>query len=333
LKTHHLWLWIGTVMLLAMAIAMPLAQTQAPSPPPGGGAVFPGGGRGGRVAPLQDPPANAAPVAPGDISMTPAVKPWTGPRMPDGQPDVQGTWNKSWAGAPGTNWDLEEGPDPRENAGGGGAGTRGEPPRKPVIVRTPDNKIPYQPWARALRNEIKKNFFNPTKPQDIDSNARCLPMGEARLALDQSFELLQTKGELWFLHPYHDQTRVVYLDGRPPLNPKVKLWYGDLIGRWEGNSLVIQSQNNNEGAWYDTYGNFYSNAAKFEERYVFDGDRVYVDVITTDPKVFTRPWTAHSEFVRAQNVNYVERWEYGCFEGERNVFTKLGKDNGTAEKK
>ena len=51
---------------------------------------------------------------------------------------------------------------------------------KPQMVRTPDGRIPYQPWARQQRIENRKNFFNPTELWHLDSNARCLPMGLRR---------------------------------------------------------------------------------------------------------------------------------------------------------
>jgi hypothetical protein len=303
------------VAVLFAAVAAPAAQRQGgperrPVPPPGGGKAVP-----------ITPPANAAPIAPGDVSLTPAVRPWTGPRTSDGQPDVSGSYAKNWVGARGPNFDIEEGQD-AEGIAHSGRGADAFP--VPQIVRTPDGRIPYQPWARALRIENRNNFFNPTELWHIDSNARCLPMGQPREALDQGFDIIQTAGLIVFNHGYNNLARQVYLDGRPPLSDKVKLWYGDAIGKWEGNSLVIESRNHNGAGWYDAYGNFHSEDLRLRERYVFDGDRVYYDAISDDPKVFTRPWTAHVQFVKSQGAP-VEQWESACFEGERNVVRKVNK--------
>lgn len=286
-----------------------LANFQAPPPVP------------------QTPPASAAPIAPGDISLTPAITPWTGRRTADGQPDVQGQYAKNWIGARGPNFDIEEGQDASEMK------ATGRNPAnfpRPSIVRTPDGRIPYQPWARALRIENRKNFFDPTELWHMDSNARCLPMGQPRIALDQGFEVVQSPGVVWFHHGYNNFPRAVYIDGRPALNDRVKLWYGDAVGRWEGNALVISSRNLNQAGWYDAYGNFHSDQLQLEERYVFEGDRVYYDVISTDPKVFTRPWTAHVQFVRS--AEKVEQWEAACFEGERNVSSKMHKGDEPEKK-
>jgi len=105
------------------------------------------------------------------------TSPWTGPRLPDGQPDVRGQWNKSWPGSNGANFDLEEGIDQLEIT------LTGRDPKnfpRPRVVQTPDGRIPYQPWARALREEIRRYVFDPTKVVHVDSNARCLQMGIPR---------------------------------------------------------------------------------------------------------------------------------------------------------
>lgn len=241
--------------------------------------------------------------------------PWTGPRTADGQPDVQGQWNKSWAGSNGANFDLEEGIDPEE------VKLTGRDPKnfpRPKVVQTPDGLIPYQPWARALRQEIRKHVLNPAKVVHIDSNARCLQMGIPRQSLDTGFELLQTPGFVHFVYPYNNAYRIIALDGRPHLDDRLKLWQGNSVGRWEGNTLVVDVRNLNEHGWYDAYGNFHSDALRLEERWVFvSPNRVHYEVTSHDPRVFTRPWTARNEFARAPEK--IEIWESGCIEGERNL--------------
>jgi len=257
----------------------------------------------------------AAVRAQSDAPLTPPAAAWTGPRTPDGQPDVQGSYAKNWIGSRGPNFDLEEGQDPDEMRA---TGRKPEDFPRPQIVRTPDGKIPYQPWARALRAENRKNFFNATELRHLDSNARCLPMGFPRESLDQGAEIVQAPGFVFFEYPYNSVVRTIYLDGRPPLNDRVKLWYGDSRGRWDGNTLIVEGRNVNEHGWYDTYGNFHSPDLRIEERFTFAGDRLYYDVTSDDGRVFTRPWTAHVEF--RKNAGPVdEPWETACFEGERDA--------------
>jgi hypothetical protein len=156
-------------------------------------------------------------------------------------------------------------------------------------------------------------------------------MGFPRESLDQGFEIVQTPGYVFFHYGYNNVARTIYLDGRPPLNDRVKLWYGDAIGRWDGNALVIEGRNLNESAWYDTYGNFHSSRLRTLERFTFVRNRIYYDATSDDPQVFTRPWTAHVEFVKREGPAE-EQWEAACFEGERNVEGKLG-DKATDKKR
>jgi len=248
-------------------------------------------------------------------TLTPPTAEWTGPRTSDGQPDVHGSFAKDWIGARGPNFDLEEGQDPEEMRA---TGRKPEDFPKPQMVRTPDGRIPYQPWARQQRIENRKNFFNPTELWHLDSNARCLPMGFPRESLDQGTEIIQTPGFVFFEYPYNSVVRTIYLDGRAPLNDRVKLWYGDSHGRWEGNTLVVEGRNFNEYGWYDTYGNFHSSDLRIEERFTFVGTRLYYDVTSRDPRVFSQPWIAHVEF-RKNTGNVEEPWETACFEGERDT--------------
>jgi hypothetical protein len=248
-------------------------------------------------------------------TLTPPTSEWTGPRTADGQPDVHGSYVKDWIGARGPNFDLEQGQDPEEMRA---TGRKPEDFPKPQMVRTPDGRIPYQPWARQQRIENRKNFFNPTELWHLDSNARCLPMGFPRESLDQGTEMIQAPGLVFFEYPYNSVVRTIYLDGRAPLSDRVKLWYGDSRGHWEGNTLVVEGRNFNEHGWYDTYGNFHSSDLRIEERFTFAGNRMYYDVTSHDPRVSSQPWTAHGEF-RKNTGNVDEPWETACFEGERDI--------------
>jgi hypothetical protein len=137
-------------------------------------------------------------------TLTPPTAEWTGSRTSDGQPDVHGSYAKDWIGARGPNFDLEEGQDPEEMRA---TGRKPEDFPKPQMVRTPDGRIPYQPWARQQRIENRRNFFNPTELWHLDSNARCLPMGFPRESLDQGTEIIQTPGFVFFEYPYNSVVR------------------------------------------------------------------------------------------------------------------------------
>ena len=88
-------------------------------------------------------------------------------------------------------------------------------------------------------------------------------------------------------------TRIVYLDGRPPLPAHVTLWNGDSRGRWEGNTLVVDVANNNSKARLARTGEFASEHLRLQERFTFEngGERYTYQATYTDPTVYTRPWT------------------------------------------
>jgi hypothetical protein len=86
---------------------------------------------------------------------------------------------------------------------------------------------------------------------------------------------------------------VIYLDGRPHLPSNLKLWNGDSRGHWEGNTLVVETTNNNSKARLGRSGEFVSENATIAERFIFDasGDRFTYDATYTDSTVLTRPFT------------------------------------------
>jgi len=105
------------------------------------------------------------------------------------------------------------------------------------------------------------------------------------------YEIRQYPGYVVFL--FDSGNRVIHLDGKPHLPPNLKLWNGDSRGHWEGNSLVVDTTNNNSKARLGRTGEFVSENATIVERFTFDpnGDRFTYDATYTDPTVLTRPFT------------------------------------------
>src|SRR6187402_2276291 len=211
---------------------------------------------------------------------------WTGPRLPDGQPDVEGHWSNTIANH--NNWT-----DPQ-----GGAPGDAHPPQGPRSERAPsrvsdpaDGQVPYQPWARAKQQEFAANFSNPTKPQYVEPLARCAPAGVPKSFTWHGYEIRQYPGYVLFF--FNSGTRIIHLDGKPHLPANIKLWNGDSRGHWEGNTLVVDVANQNGKALFGRSGEFISENAKITERYIFNDDRTrynYVAVIK-DPTVYTQPFT------------------------------------------
>jgi hypothetical protein len=121
--------------------------------------------------------------------------------------------------------------------------------------------------------------------------------------------------------------RVIPLNasGRPRLAPNVKLAMGDARGRWEGNALVVETTNLNDWDWFDAAGTFHSDALSTVERFeFFDANTIKYQMTVTDPKVFTRPWTAAFSIWRTTPGQ--ELMEAACVEGDRGVVGILGQD-------
>lgn len=231
---------------------------------------------------------------------------WNGPRLADGQPDVQGFWSNTisnhsnftdpQAGPPGEPSD--EASLPREQ-------------RAPSRVSDPaDGQIPYRPEARALQEKFARNFANPTAPEYIEPLARCAPAGVPKSFMWHGYEIRQYPGYVVLL--FDSGSRIIRLDDSPHLPERVKLWNGDSRARWEGNTLVVNVTNNNGKALFGRYGDFMSENARVEERYVFEegGKRFNYVATFTDPTIYTRPWTATIPARRYTEADEPDGWHY-----------------------
>jgi hypothetical protein len=86
---------------------------------------------------------------------------------------------------------------------------------------------------------------------------------------------------------------------------------GDSRGRWEGDTLVVEVTNHNDKTWFDSSGNFHSNALKVTERYsLSDADTMRYEATMEDPKVFTRPWKISMPLYRVKDMDRI--LEYQC---------------------
>jgi hypothetical protein len=243
------------------------------------------------------------------------VTPWTGARTPDGQPAIQGTWRPLIGGGrsledPGVPGGIEDEI----------ARSQGKSKKNPSrIVDPPDGKVPYQPWAAELRRKQMENEIGATRPEHIDTQARCFVLGPIRQAANAN-EFLQTPGSVILINEAYHNYRVIPVDGRPSLPDTIKLWGGDSRGRWEGNTLVVEVKNLNAKNRLSHDGDFLSDTARIVERYVFvDADHMTYEVTVEDPRVFTRPWKIAIPNVRAKQRSTDEIWESACHEGERSA--------------
>jgi hypothetical protein len=246
--------------------------------------------------------------------------------MPDGQPDVQGSWRPGNGGTQSLDPAKSSAADFEERV------TGVVKPTPSRIVDPPDGHIPYQPWAAALQKELAAAWEHPTRPEHIDTQTRCLVGPVPRLYYFPTFQILQTPGSVVFVWDEYHAFRVIPLDGRPHVGANVKLWMGDARGRWEGNTLVVDTTNLNAKSRLDVVGDFYSDHAHIVERFIFvDANTMTYEATVTDPTVFTRPWTMR---VAQRRMPDDEFWEWACHEGDHDAARTSSQiiDSGTEKK-
>lgn len=213
-------------------------------------------------------------------------------RLPDGKPDLSGFYQ---ANAGGANYGLE-----RHARDFLTPGTRG------VVIDPPDGMLPYQPWARAER--IDREL--PHRGYD-DPTAHCFVAGVPRsLYVPSPFQILQPPGYIVMLFE-RMSWRIIPLDARAHLPDKIRLWQGDSIGRWEGDTLVVETTNMNGKPWLNEVGDVMSHAARLVEHFIpVDTNRLIYRATVTDPIAYTRPWTIEFPLIRGDD----ELLEVACHE-------------------
>ena len=162
------------------------------------------------------------------------------------------------------------------------------PESRGIVVDPPDGKLPYQTWARAER----ESRALPERGYD-DPTAHCFVAGVPRshVRARRPFQILQPPGYVVMLFE-RMSWRQIPLDGRAHLPDHVRLWQGDSVGRWEGDTLVVETTNLNGKTWLNEVGDVVSHAETVVERSRRSTrTRLIYEATVTDPIAYTRPWT------------------------------------------
>src|SRR5579862_561862 len=240
------------------------------------------------------PPSAVTPTSPMPASgAVAAVK--TGAnlrRNADGKPDLSGYYQSNAGGA---NYGLEKHKQDFLTPG-----TRG------VVIDPADGTLPYQPWARAER--INREL--PYRGYD-DPTAHCFVAGVPRsMYVPSPVQILQAPGYVVLLFE-RMSWRIIPLDGRAHLAGNVRLWQGDSVGRWEGDTLVVDTTNLNGKAWLNEVGDVVSHAEHVVEHFIpTDNGKITYRATVTDPIAYTRPWTIEIPLSREND----ELLEVACHE-------------------
>jgi hypothetical protein len=176
-------------------------------------------------------------------------------------------------------------------------------------------EIPYQPWAAAKKKENQENWLK------LDPEIKCYLPGVPRATyMPFPFQIFQSDKAVFISYEYAAAVRNIYLEDPGP--PQVDSWMGQSVGRWDGDTLVIDATGFNDQSWFDRAGNFHSEALHVVERYTMTSpDHIQYEATIEDPKVFTRPWKIGMPLYRHVNkdarlnqfkcVEFVEELMYG----------------------
>jgi hypothetical protein len=285
-----------------------------------------------------------------------AQKTWSPAKTPDGQPDIQGVWTFATitpierpANLSGkefftekeaaeyekqvlqtTNRDRRDGPADADvsrayndfwwDSGSKVVGTR----RTSLIIDPPDGKIPALTAAgqkRAAERAESRRLHPADGPENRPLQERCLIWTAAGppilpSAYNNNIRIVQGSGYVAILNEMVHDVRIVPLDGRPHLPQGVRLWMGDSRGRWEGNTLVVDTTN------FSDRTNFRGADENLHliERFTRTAEGTLMYRFTVDNETaFSRSWTAEIPMTKSQDPMF----EYACHEGNYSLFNVL----------
>jgi hypothetical protein len=244
----------------------------------------------------------------------PAVKGAPVGRTPEGKPDMQGFWAGRFNAA---IFEVQNHP----------VAKRGVGPGKGAIVDPPDGLIPYQPAAAEKAKDLFEHHIY------LEPEAHCFPSGVPHQAYTQfGFQILQSPGYLTMVWEFAHTYRIIPTDGRPHIPANIKLFMGDSVGHWEGDTLVIDTTNQNGRTWFDMAANFTTPSMHVVERITpVDTNTINYEATVEDPTIYTKPWKIAGTFGRNLEPGY-EQMESACVEGNRDPQRYTEAEGGKSKK-
>jgi hypothetical protein len=277
----------------------------------------------------------------GGSSSTDSPGAWP-PRTPWGDPDIQGQWNSQTstplqrptsgplAGRESISEDEAETFEATERRSFDEAPRAGDPgtynafwrdegkalTRTSLITDPPDGRIPpFTPEAQArlAAERAERAKRGPADSYtDLSLWTRCVSRGWNGIGswYSSNYQIFQSPGYVVVFQELIHEPRIIPLDGRPHLPPGTTQWLGDSRGRWEGDTLVVETIN------FDSRTNFQGSreTLKLVERYrLRDANNLEYEFTIDDPRTFTKPWTAARPMRR--QTDGISVFEYACHEG------------------
>jgi hypothetical protein len=242
------------------------------------------------------------------------------PRL-SGKPDLNGVWQALNT----ANWDLE--PHNAKPALAMRPGPVVPVPAKEVVAFgavgsipggmgvVEGGEIPYRPEARKKKEENQANWL------ERDPEIKCYLPGVPRATyMPFPFQIFQSDKAVAIAYEYAGAFRNIYL--KDPGPPQTDTWMGQSVGRWEGDTFVVDANGFNDMSWFDRAGNHHTEMLKVTERYTMtDRDHIQYEATIDDPQTFSKPWKISMPLYRRVEtgarlgqfkcVEFVEELMYG----------------------
>ena len=221
------------------------------------------------------------------------------PRLANGNPDLNGIWQALNA----AHYDVE--PHIARPAMQLRQGPRSPLPDVPVLrlgavgavpgsmgVVDGGGRIPYTAEARARKEENQDNWI------DRDPEIRCYMPGVPRATyMPFPFQIFQNENNIFIAYEFAGAVRDIYLEDVGPA--ETDSWMGQSVGRWEGDTLVVEVTGQNDQTWFDRAGSHHTNQLRVVERYTLIGpNHIQYEATMEDSNVFTEPWTIRMPLYR-----------------------------------
>lgn len=225
------------------------------------------------------------------------------PRTVDGKPDLTGLWTGTVA-APRRQVIDEQGNIKVDGTARDASPVNSE--RDATLARRASpNKPIYKPeyWAKVHNLDLNRN--------NVDSFFACMPAGIPRMGPPN--KIVQTRSEIVFLweggNPFSTY-RVIPMDGKPhhPERSLEPSWLGDSIGRWDGDTLVIETVGQNTETWIAHPGYFHTEDMRVTERLTREGNLLHYDATVEDPAVLTEPYVLERQTVRLNTLPWEDAY-------------------------
>ncbi|HWF38764.1 MAG TPA: hypothetical protein VG322_09610 [Candidatus Acidoferrales bacterium] len=157
---------------------------------------------------------------------------------------------------------------------------------------------PMTPWAIAKYKAAKPVHVGGYQGKSDDTTLTCFPPGVPRIYLfNFPMEIFEIPGRVLIVYEYGHYIRQVYTDGRQHPKDVNPTWMGDSIGKWDGNTLVVDTVGFNDETWLDQVGHPHSESLHLVERiHKTAPDMLRIDFTFDDPVAYTKPWTATKQF-------------------------------------